>query len=347
MSKCPSRRESPHATLSILTSRTVDFGDRFRCRVPAYMRRRKSVSGRNAAARAKGLLVAAGWVGLVLGTSACAKIESRDLIRDGNKAYGNGQYEEAIDHYTKSLEIEPDGVTVYWNRACAAEAQVLKLKDPDELEARHKYADMALKDFQTWLDRVDDRTAEDEKLIGDHRLTILDADERCEELLQHWMDKHQSEPSEEKWYGVIYRQYEKCNQPDKATEWLVKRTKDFPESVRGWHQLATRKFEPLWPDPETQLPYNENVPPGERLKIADEVITLLNKATAIDPKFRDAYAWRKMAYTQKQFARSGGRGGRVPRREASKRSGPGKTPCSAGRNRKALCDLEEHPGLPG
>lgn len=346
MTKCPTRRESPHATLSISMSRTVDFPHRFMCRVLAYMRRRKSVSGRNAAARAKGLLVAAGWVSLVLGASSCAKIESRDHIRDGNKAYGNGQYEEAIDHFTKSMEIEPDGVTVYWNRACAAEAQVLKMKDPDEAEKRHVYADMALEDFQIWLDRVDDRTDEDEKLIADHRLTILDADERCDELLQHWMDKHQSEPSEEKWYGVIYRQYEKCNKPEEATKWLVKRTKDFPESVRAWHQLATRKFEPLWPDPETQLPYNENVPPAERIKIADEVITLLNKATGIDPKFRDAYAWRKMAYTQKQFARTVVEAPELPE-EKIEAIRARQDSMRGWQEQKALCDLEEIRDCPG
>jgi tetratricopeptide (TPR) repeat protein len=310
------------------------------------MRRRKSVSGRHAAARAKGLLVAAGWVSLVLGTASCAKIESRDHIRDGNRSYGDGQYTEAIDHYSKSIEIEPDGVTVFWNRACAAEAQVLKMKDPDEAEKRHEYADMALKDFQTWLDRVDDRTEEDEQLIRNHRLTILDADDRCDELLQHWMDKHQTEPAEEKWYGVIYRQYEKCSQPDKATQWLVKRTKDFPESVRAWHQLATRKFEPLWPDPETQLPYNENVPNNERLKIADEVITLLNKATAIDPKFKDAYAWRKMAYTQKQFARMVVEEPELPE-EKIEAIRARQDSMLGWQEQKALCDLEDIRDCPG
>jgi hypothetical protein len=33
------------------------------------------------------------------------------------------------------------------------------------------------------------------------------------------------------------------------------------------------------------------------------VLGLLDKAVAIDAKFRDAYVWRAMAYTQRQFAR--------------------------------------------
>jgi tetratricopeptide (TPR) repeat protein len=237
-----------------------------------------------------------------LGVVSCAKIRSRDLIREGNTAYNEGRFEEAIDAYSKSIELEPDGVTVFWNRGCAAEAQVLKLKG-ERGEARRQHADIALSDFQTWYDRLPERTPDDDKLVNDHRLTLLDADERCDDLLQYWFDKHKAEPKEENWYGVIARQYEKCDQPDKTHEWYVKRTKDFPDSVKGWHALAVREFEPLWPDAEKQLPYNEDVPPSERIRVADRVIALLDKATAIDPKFRDAYVWRSMAYTQRQHAR--------------------------------------------
>src|SRR5690606_7964344 len=128
-------------------------------------------------------------------------------------------------------------------------------------------------------------------------------DARCDELIAYWLDKHRENPQEEALYGTIARQYEKCDKPSKVDEWYVKRTEDFPDSVRSWHALAVRRFEPLYPDPETQLPYNENLPPAERIRIADEVIRLLDKATQIDPQFRDAYVYRAMAFTQRQYAR--------------------------------------------
>lgn len=318
---------------------SVDFHLPSCCRVPSYMRGILSVSGR------LGFIRAIVCAGLVVFSASCAKIEARDLIREGNTAYANGEFVEAIDKYTESLEHE-DGVTVYWNRACAAEAQVLKMTDPDEAEKRREYADLALQDFQKWYERLPDNTEEDEQLVQQHRLTILDADGRCDDLLQHWMDKHKAEPREEQWYGVIFRQYEKCEQPDKATEWLVKRTEDFPDSVRAWSSLAIRKYEPLWPDPDTQLPFNDQLPANERLRIADEVIALLDKATTLDPQFRDAYAWRKMAYTQRQHARIVVDAPELPE-ERLEAILAREDSLLAWKEQKAICDLDQIPECPG
>ena len=74
-------------------------------------------------------------ISTALGLTACTKINSRDLIREGNQAYKNGQFEEAIEKYDQSLALEPDGITVQWNRAMAAESIVLSLKDSTEEEA--------------------------------------------------------------------------------------------------------------------------------------------------------------------------------------------------------------------
>ncbi|MEM6294789.1 MAG: tetratricopeptide repeat protein, partial [Myxococcota bacterium] len=179
-----------------------------------------------------------------VGATSCTQIESRDLIREGNAAYNEGQYAEAIEAYSKSIELEPDGVKVFWNRGCAAMALVLKLRgtdDAEKLKQRKEYADQALGDFQKWLDRADEEEPEpeaeavegeegaaadeedkrsNEEIVRDYRLTLLDADERCDDLLQYWMDKHKDAPREESWYNVIGRQYEKCGQPEKRVEWM-------------------------------------------------------------------------------------------------------------------------------
>lgn len=282
---------------------------------------------------------------LAVGLGGCAKIHARDLIREGNHAYEEGRFAEAITLYTESLEYEPDGVTVLWNRACAAEAQVLKLADPDARAERRKYADMALEDFHRWYERLPDRTAKDEKQVADHRLAILDADERCDDLLQHWLDKHRAEPREEQWYGVIARQYEKCGNTDKTHEWFVKRTTDFPDSVRAWHQLAIREFEPLWPDPNTGLQYNEALPPSERIRTANRVIELLDKANEVDRNFRDAYVWRNMAYLQRRYARIVIETPELPE-ERLEAILAREDSLLAWKQQKTICDLDEVPDCP-
>jgi tetratricopeptide (TPR) repeat protein len=320
---------------------------------------RTSSRRRTLAGPAKSLAL---WV--VLGLASCAKIEARDLIREGNTLYGKGDFVAAIEKYDAAEKLEPDGVTLYWNRACAAEAQVLKMKDPEQREERRKFADMALRDFQTWYDRVEDKTplpsdAEggfaceakqvstiEARQLMEHRLALLDADERCDDLLTYWYEKHRACPREEALYTTIARQYEKCGQSEKVDEWYQKRVDDFPESVRAWHALAIRKYEPLFPvDPEASQ-VNDTLSPSERIKIADEVISLLDKATQLDSKFRDAYVWRSMAYTQRSLARMVIEDPELPE-EKLEVILMREDVMNAWKQQKAVCDLEETPDCPG
>lgn len=320
----------------------ISLAHRISCMLPASMGRSSSANGRHAlAALALGALLALPLVGL----GGCAKIEARDLIREGNALYKDAKFPEAIDKYDAAEQLEPDGVTLFWNRACAAESQVLRMKEPEQREERRKFADMALRDFQTWYDRLDIKTPEDDKQVLDHRLNILNADERCDDLLTYWFEKQREDPKNEAIYGAIIRQYEQCGDDAKVAEWYVKRTEDFPESVKGWHALAIRRFEPLWPDPESGLAYNDQLPPTERLKIADEVLKLLDEAVEIDPKFRDAYVWRAMAYTQRQFARVVIEDPQLPQ-EKIEAILAREDSMLAWKQQKAVCDLDQLPDCP-
>lgn len=280
-------------------------------------------------------------------TSGCAKIQARDHIREGNALYRDGKYIDAIAAYDEAEELEPDGVTLYWNRACAAESQVLKLKSKGDEQAqeRRKYADIALRDFQTWYDRYPDKTDHEAEELLTHRLAILDADGRCDDLLQYWLDRHKAEPNEEALYKRIARQWSDCGNDEKKKEWYVKRTEDFPESAKAFHELAILEFEPLFPDVDSPDPFNASLSESERLALADKVIGLLDKATAIDAKFRDAYVWRAMAHSQKQFAR---RVVEDPQEWGDKLEAirARRDSMAAWRQQKAVCDLDEIPDCP-
>lgn len=279
---------------------------------------------------------------MAIALAACTKIESRDLIREGNELYRNGDWPAAIEKYNQSLEMEPDGVTVLWNRAMAAESIVLNLKDATEDEKvalRKQYATIAIESLDEWNEKrektgnQDDRPecsrpqpapppaapeggappaaepTEDDldpdlKAYKEHRLAVLGADARCDDLIEHWRQMHMACPQNEDLYTTIAQTFEDiCGMPDKAEEWYVKRTEDFPDSSKAWYSIATRRFYPLMPDPESGLPFNAAIDAKSRIAIADEVIGYLEKATALDPKYRDPYVWRSMAYTQKSLAR--------------------------------------------
>jgi tetratricopeptide (TPR) repeat protein len=279
--------------------------------------------------------------------SGCTKIAARDLIREGNTLYHDGKYADAIAKYDEAIALEPDGITVFWNRACAAESIVLKMRDPTAVTQRKLYTDIALSDFKTWLDNVENQSEADRTAYLDHRLALLDADERCDDLLSYWLEKHNAEPKEEGWYSVIARQYDKCGRTKDADQWFVKRTVDHPTSVRGFLSLAIRKLEKLYPEPDSGLQYNANLSEEERIAVANEAIALLDKATQIDPKFREAYTYRSIAFTQRQLAR---RYGDDPLQNSAQenlnRILAREDTMAAWRQQKAICDIDQQPECP-
>src|SRR5690606_28623828 len=192
-------------------------------------------------------------ISMAVGLAACTKIESRDLIREGNQLYADTNYEAAIEKYNESLEKEPDGVTVLWNRAMAAESIVLNKKDLTDEESvaiRRKYATLALESLDQWNERrdkigpqngppgcarkkpaatADGKAAPAEKEEGErdpdleayqqHRLAILGADARCDDLIEHWRQMHMACPQNEDLYMTIAQTFEDiCGMPDKAEE---------------------------------------------------------------------------------------------------------------------------------
>jgi hypothetical protein len=278
----------------------------------------------------------------------CTKIAARDFIREGNNHYNNGQYREAIEKYNEAEKLETGLITLYWNRACAAESIVLKMKDDSQLADRRLFTDSALSDFKTWIDNLGAAaTPEDHEAYLNHRLALLDADERCDDLLAYFLEKHNNDAKEEGWYTRIAKQYDDCGRTKDADEWFAKRTKDFPTSVRAYLALAVRKLEALYPEPDSGLQYNGNLSEAERLQIANDAIALLDKATMIDPKFIEAYVYRSIAYTQRQLAR---RYGDDPTTNTAYENLnmllAREDRMSAWRQQKAVCDIKQEPECP-
>ena len=270
---------------------------------------------------------------LAAGCTIADQVRSRDLIREGNAAYRDGQYEKAIEHYGASLELEPDGVTVRWNRACAAESLVLNLKEatePKQVEARRKFADMALADFQAWLDGLEVRDEEQAKTVESHRLALMRADVRCDDLVSHYLKQHRENPQDESQYTRIARiQEDVCGRVDEATNWFEKRVRDFPKSEKAWYALAVRKFTPLIPDGTTGLPFNDQIRHGPRQTHGDRLSRPLHL--------------RSMAYAQRQFACKTRRAPSLHRLQALLAR---EDSMLAWKEQKALCQLNNTPACP-
>jgi hypothetical protein len=110
---------------------------------------------------------------------------------------------------------------------------------------------------------------------------------------------------------------------------------DFPQSVRGFLSLAIRKLELLYPEADSGLQYNANYSEDERIKIANDVISLLDKATALDRNFREAYTYRSIALpSASSRASTATTRSRTPPRRTSTACSPARTRWPRGASRR-------------
>jgi tetratricopeptide (TPR) repeat protein len=85
-----------------------------------------------------------------MSTTGCKRLESRDQLNKGVQAYKSAQYEEAIDHFQKSIELDPTYPQARLYLATAYAQQVVPNVDtPDNL----KTAQSAIDNFQAVLQK--------------------------------------------------------------------------------------------------------------------------------------------------------------------------------------------------
>ncbi|HXB62101.1 MAG TPA: tetratricopeptide repeat protein [Acidobacteriaceae bacterium] len=84
----------------------------------------------------------------LLSSSGCKKLEARDQLNKGVQAYKSAQYEEAIDHFQNSIDLDPNYPMARLYLATAYAQQVVPNVDtPDNLQV----AQSAIQNFQAVL----------------------------------------------------------------------------------------------------------------------------------------------------------------------------------------------------
>lgn len=103
----------------------------------------------NRPARISALAVA--LAGLVLSISGCSRLQARDQLNKGVDAYKSGKYEEAIGHFQKATELDPNlPMAKSYLATALAQNIVPGLDTPDNL----KTAQQAITMFQQVLDKT-------------------------------------------------------------------------------------------------------------------------------------------------------------------------------------------------
>src|ERR1700744_5266563 len=84
---------------------------------------------------AAALLVLASTVG-------CAKLKARDQLVKGVQSFKAGHFEDAVDHFQNSINLDPDYDVARLDLAAAYSSQVVpNLLTPDNLKVAHEALD--------------------------------------------------------------------------------------------------------------------------------------------------------------------------------------------------------------
>lgn len=108
--------------------------------------------------------------------------------------------------------------------------------------------------------------------------------------------------SDEAAYCSAAIQAELCGDDEEVRRAIEDRTGAFPDSPDAWLARARLQFSPLLPD-DDHLPYNESLPPGERVRIANEVLATLARVDDLRPDDARVHGMMSAAYVQRQLAR--------------------------------------------
>jgi tetratricopeptide (TPR) repeat protein len=208
----------------------------------------------------------------------CSKLRARDQLNKGVTAYKNAKYEEAIDHFQQSVELDPTLINAKMYLATAFAQQYIPGADtPDN----NKMADQAIEQYQKVLDMnaVRDQKVNSAKGIAYLYLNMKKFDD-AKKYYRMAADMDPNDP--EPYYSVGVIDWTACYQP----------------------RMEERAKLGLKPDENLNPKNKDQKKACDELKVKNgpsiqEGIESLNKAIALRPDYDDAMAYLNLMYREK------------------------------------------------
>jgi tetratricopeptide (TPR) repeat protein len=196
----------------------------------------------------------------------------------GVEAYKNSQYEEAIQHFEKAVELDGSNLKARLYLATAYVSQYIPGVDsPDNLQAAEK----AIDQYQHVLDASDDRNS---KINSAKGIAYIDLNMKkfddAKKYYQIAIDLDPDDPESRYSIGVI--------------DW----TKCYAPRMEARAKLDMRPEENLNPENEAQKKACDELRAKNKAAI-EEGIASLNKAIELRPDYDDAMAYLNLMYREK------------------------------------------------
>jgi tetratricopeptide (TPR) repeat protein len=214
------------------------------------------------------VLMAAGLA--VLSATGCDKLRARDQLNKGVQAYKNARYEEAIDHFQKSISLDPALLNARLYLATAYTQQYIPGADtPDN----NRMAQQAIDEYKSVLER-DSKNVNSVKGIGYLYLNMKKFDE-AKEYYHRAAELDPNDPEPHYTIGVI--------------DW----TQAYQPAMEERAKLGLKPDEML-KDKKVCAALKEKNDP-----VIEDGIDELNKALQLRPDYDDAMAYMNLMYRRK------------------------------------------------
>lgn len=246
------------------------------------------------------------------GTSGCDQIRGRRLMQEGNAAYRDGNYKQAVDLFKQAEQYMPNFPTLYLNKGFTCKQLVIPgSKTPESIVG----ANCAIEAFKKFMELK----PEDPKGEMLYVQTLFDAD-RFATLAEMYESRYASNPKDAQSVAGLMQVYTKWEKMDEALKWYQVNLDLKPKDAEAFYAAGTFIYNQLlikggaadkqmW-DPRPGA-VNEGAPPTfmendiqgqQRIDLAEAGIRYLEKAVELRPTYTDAMAYINLLWRQKSFA---------------------------------------------
>ena len=187
-------------------------------------------------------------LGLAVAAMGCGKVQAMAAFKDGNKAYKEERFREAIQKYERALELQPDMAEALFYLGSSHQALYRPGKEtPDN----RQHLDKAVEFFKKSLE-VNQGTTENEKLVRANALAALtgihaeDPYKNYDEAIKHATQLVQENPNDLRNQFAMANLYEKFDRVEEAQQVYEKVFADNPADVKACGALAAFYNKPLW-----------------------------------------------------------------------------------------------------
>ena len=208
----------------------------------------------------------------------CDKLRARDQLNKGVESFKNNHFEQAIDHFQKAVELDPNLINARMYLATAFVSQYIPQVDsPDNL----RIAQQAIDEYQKVIDANPSR---DQKVNAAKGIAYLYLNEKeWDEAKKYYRMASDLDPNDpEPYYSVGVIDWTACYTP----------------RVDERNKLGMKPEENLNPKNKDQMKVCTELKAKNAASI-QEGIDSLNKAIQIRPDYDDAMAYLNLMYRER------------------------------------------------